>query len=72
MSKIDDTQIDKVLFHGQTAHQEMHTPAGQIPVHGTDKPLVAPQVVGFSAGKQITPTGTITVGVQGLRLANPA
>lgn len=72
MSKITDAQIDLVLFNGQTAHQEIHVPAGQIPAQGADKPFVDPSVVPFSAGKSFSATGTINVGTAGLRFANPA
>jgi hypothetical protein len=39
MAAITDTQIDKVLFHGQTAHQEIHTPSGKIPLSPAEAPL---------------------------------
>jgi hypothetical protein len=70
MSKIDDTQIDKVLFHGQCAHQEIHTPSGQIPALASDAPTVSGKVVAFSAGKQIVPLQIVLP--QGLRISNPS
>jgi hypothetical protein len=70
LSTVNDTQIDKVLFHGGTAHQEIHVPAGRIPAASSDAPIVANSVVAFSAGKQIVPLTAVLS--NGTRIANPA
>jgi len=70
MSQISDQQKDLVLFHGGTAHQEMHVPNGQIPKPASDAPIVSNSVVAFSAGKQITPFTAVLS--NGTRIANPA
>lgn len=70
MANVNDKQIDTVLFHGGTAHQEIHTPAGKIPTPASDAPIVSGKIVAFSAGKQIAPL-TVTL-TNGTRIANPA
>ena len=71
MASVNDKQTDLSLFHGGTAYQQIHSPAGQTPAHGADNPIVANSVVAFSAGKQIT-TPLKVVLPNGTRIANPA
>jgi len=53
MSKIDDAQISKTVYAGQTAHFSIDTPSGKIPSPASDSPVVSPQVGTTTTAKTV-------------------